>query len=213
MAMTVGRRAYDLMYRIWAPWDTVGVRDDLRKLLATGQVSPASHPRAIDLGCGTGANVVFLAEQGYDVTGVDFSAVALRKARARAERAGVADRCTFVEADLTVPDLPAPLGGFDLLVDFSTLDDLDGAGRRAMSGVVARLARPGAVFLFYCFYGAREELPPISFRGPSRLTPAIAPGETEALFGDSFDVEPFSTPEPRTACFLLRRRPDGAGDG
>jgi SAM-dependent methyltransferase len=202
----IGRRLYDFMYRWWAPWDAVGVRDDLRRLLDSGEVSPDTHPWVIDLGCGTGANVVFLAERGFDVTGVDFSPVALGRARARAEQAGVAARCRFVEADLTDAGLADRLGQFHLLIDFSTLDDLDGAGRRAMAGVVASLARPGAVFLFYCFYGAREELPPISFRGPSRLTPAIAPGETEALFGNSFDVEPFSTPETRTACFLLRRR-------
>ena len=31
------RWAYDLMYRVWAPWDSVGVRDDLRGLLESGQ--------------------------------------------------------------------------------------------------------------------------------------------------------------------------------
>jgi SAM-dependent methyltransferase len=69
----VGRRAYDLMYRWWAPWDAVGVRPELRHLLADVTVSPDTHPRAIDLGCGTGANVVYLAEQGFRPTGVDFS--------------------------------------------------------------------------------------------------------------------------------------------
>ena len=59
------RWAYDLMYRVWAPWDAVGVRDDLRHLLESGRVTPQSHPRAVDLGCGTGANAVYLAEHGF----------------------------------------------------------------------------------------------------------------------------------------------------
>lgn len=202
----VGRWAYELMYRWWAPWDAVGVRDDLRRLLDTGDVASGTHPRAVDLGCGTGANVVFLASRGFSVTGVDFSRVALAKARRRAGDAGVGDRCRFLEADLVGSSLAAELGRFDLLVDFGTLDDLDRAGRAAMARNVTELARPGAVFLFFCFYGAREELPFVSFTGPSRLSPAIEPGETEALFGDAFDVEPFRSPHRRTACFLLRRR-------
>ncbi len=65
--------AYDLMYRSWAPWDAVGVRPDLRRLVDTGRVTSRSHPHAVDLGCGTGANVVYLAQQGFASTGVDFS--------------------------------------------------------------------------------------------------------------------------------------------
>jgi hypothetical protein len=45
------------MYRSWAPWDRVGVRPQLRRLVEAGEVTPGTHPRAIDLGCGTGANV------------------------------------------------------------------------------------------------------------------------------------------------------------
>ena len=107
----VGSRFYDLAYRWgWAPWDAVGVRDELLALLATGEVTPVTHPRAIDLGCGTGANVVELAGRGFDTTGVDFSAVALRKAEARARAAGVDERCRFLEVDLTAPSLPPAVG-------------------------------------------------------------------------------------------------------
>jgi SAM-dependent methyltransferase len=206
----VGARVYDLMYRWWAPWDAVGVRPDLRRLLEAGEVTPASHPRALDLGCGTGANVVELASRGFEVTGVDFARVALAKAAQRARDAGVGDRCRFVEADLTAAVLPAALAGpYDLLVDFGTLDDLDAAGRATLASHVAALARPGAIVLFWCFYAARTELPRISFTGPSRMTPAIEPGEEQALFGAAFDLEPFSR-DGHTACFLLRRR---AADG
>jgi SAM-dependent methyltransferase len=204
----VGARAYDLAYRWWAPWDTVGVRDDLRRLLDAGEVTPTSHPRAIDLGCGTGANVVELARRGFEATGVDFSRVALAKAAQRAADAGVGDRCRFVVADLTAATLPATLAGpYDLLVDFGTLDDLDPAGRAALAAHIAALARPGAIVLFWCFYAPRAELPRISFTGPSRMSPAVEPGEEETLFGAAFELETFSRGH-RVACFLLRRRSD-----
>lgn len=56
--------------------------------------------RAIDLGCGEGGDVVWLASRGWHATGVDVSATALRRCRDAAERAGVADRVETEEADL-----------------------------------------------------------------------------------------------------------------
>jgi SAM-dependent methyltransferase len=195
------------MYRLGAPWDKVGVREDLVRLLGTGRVDPESHPRVVDLGCGTGANLVHLAECGYhSVVGVDFSSVALRKARARAREAGVADRCRFVEGDLTAASIPGMDGPFDLLLDFGTLDDLDTCGRHAMAATIKRLSGPSAVFLFWCFYGDRTLLRPLSLSGPSRVTPTIAPGEEVELFSDSFNIEPFTSTPGRTAAFVMTRR-------
>lgn len=194
---------YDIAYRIWAPWDFVGVRADLRTLLTCGRVSAATHPRAVDLGCGTGANVVHLATTGYAATGVDFSRVALDKARARAAKA--ATGCQFLEGDLTSPTLLRDADPFDLVLDFGTLDDLPGDGRRAMAANVGRLTRPGGLFLFWCFYADPATLPPFSFTGPSRVVPIIRPGEEHALFDEWFAIEEFSSGD-RSACFLLTRR-------
>ncbi|GAB2744329.1 class I SAM-dependent methyltransferase [Sinomonas soli] len=62
-----------------------------------GAVAPG---RAIDLGCGEGADAIWLAERGWTVTGVDVSAVALGRAAEHAEEAGVADRITWLARDL-----------------------------------------------------------------------------------------------------------------
>jgi SAM-dependent methyltransferase len=196
------RWMYDAMYRVWAPWDAVGVRDDLRSLLESGGVTAASHRQVVDLGCGTGANAVFLAEHGFEVVGVDFSPVALAKAEARAAQAGVA--CRFVAGDLTA-DLSGLGGPFDLALDFGTLDDLAPDGRRAMADNVRRLTRSGSLFLFWCFYADPADLPRFSVTGPSRAVPVIRPGEEQDLFGDAFAIEELSRGD-RTACFLLTRR-------
>jgi SAM-dependent methyltransferase len=201
--MTIKSWVYDLMYRFWAPWDAVGVRKDLIDLIEQGDTSPERFPRSIDLGCGTGANVVYLADQGFDSWGVDFSEVAIRKAKTRAANAGVSPH--LVVGDLTAPDIDGVQEPFDLLIDFGTLDDLRGAGRTHMAENINRFSRPGSRFLEYCFFGEREELPWVSMNA-SKMS-HIAPGELESLFGDLWDIEPFADyPEWRTAVFLLTRR-------
>jgi SAM-dependent methyltransferase len=205
----VRRSLYDLLYRVGAPWDGPP-RAELVRLVEGGALTPARLPpgRAIDLGCGTGANVRYLASHGFDATGIDFSPVALRAARRRTAAEAPESATRFVEGDLTAPAIPGVEGPFDLLIDFGTLDDLDQDGRRAMARLVARLARPGALFLFWCFWARRTDLPRISLTGPSRMIPVIEPGEEEGLFGDTFAIERLPEPDPvaHTACFLMTRR-------
>lgn len=77
-----------------------------------GEVSPLPPGRAIDLGTGEGRNAIWLAERGWQVTAVDFSAVGLARAgRLAAERGAKVD---WVHADL-VRYQPAP-GGYDLVL-------------------------------------------------------------------------------------------------
>ncbi len=68
------------------PWDSGRPSKELQLILDQLGID---RDTAIDLGCGTGTNAVFLAQQGFDVTGIDCSATALEKARQRAEQAGV----------------------------------------------------------------------------------------------------------------------------
>ena len=203
------RSLYDLLYRVGAPWDGPP-RPELVRLVEGGALTPARLPpgRALDLGCSTGANLRYLARHGFEATGVDFSRVALGVARRRAAAELPGTEIRFVEGDLTAPAVPGVEGPFDLLVDYGTLDDLDPAGRRAMAGLAASLARPGAVFLLWCFWARRADLPRISLAGPSRLVPVIEPGEEAQLFGDAFAIERLPDPDPVThsACFLMTRR-------
>ncbi|MGY4100165.1 class I SAM-dependent methyltransferase [Nocardia sp. R16R-3T] len=67
---------------------------------------------ALDLGCGEGADAVWLAQRGWRVTAVDVSVTALRRAAAHADEAGVGERITFAEHDLAQS---FPEGSFDLV--------------------------------------------------------------------------------------------------
>ncbi|MFT2816703.1 SAM-dependent methyltransferase [Leifsonia sp. A12D58] len=57
--------------------------------------------RALDLGCGEGADSIWLAERGWQVTGLDISTTALERARREAESRGVAEATTWLQQDLS----------------------------------------------------------------------------------------------------------------
>lgn len=190
---------YNVLYRHGAPWEG-GPRPELVELVRSGVLSPASPGwRALDVGCGSGANAVFLAASGFDVTGIDFSVVALRKARAAAEAAGV--RVEWVEADLL--SAPAVTGVFDLVIDYGTLDDLPSAKRRALASQICTWTRSDGRFLLWCFYG---DVAWWRRRG-ARFPGGLRAGEEHDLFAEAFDVERLPQPERGSgfACFLMRR--------
>src|SRR5579859_2187690 len=86
------------------PWDSGRVSAELVRRIAEAKIAPC---RAVELGCGTGTNAVWLAQQGFDVTAIDISPTAIAQAEKRAKDAGV--RIRFVTADITaLPDLGPP---------------------------------------------------------------------------------------------------------
>jgi SAM-dependent methyltransferase len=76
------------------------------------EVSELEPGRALDLACGEGQNAIWLASRGWEVLGVDYSAVAIAKARARAVREGV--DVELREADLL--DFEPEAAAYDLVL-------------------------------------------------------------------------------------------------
>ena len=106
------------------------------------RVGDRSPGRALDVACGEGRNALWLAEQGWDVVGVDYSDVAVDKARRIAEHRGV-------EVDWRVGDVTDPAvvdGTFDLvLVAYLHLPPEQMAGVLAM--LAGRVAPGGALLV------------------------------------------------------------------
>ena len=135
-----------LLFHYWyyrqPPWDT-GVSPP--ELLAFIQ----SHKpgRAIDLGCGTGTNVITLARAGWKVTGVDFAPRAIKLARQKLKKAGV-------QAELLVRDatrLDGIHGPFDLAFDLGCFHTIPQQGKTEYLKQLDRILAPGGFWLMYGF--------------------------------------------------------------
>jgi SAM-dependent methyltransferase len=102
---------WDLHYKSGnPPWETGRPSEELQRVIAEQEIQPC---RVIEFGSGTGINAVWLAQQGFDVTGVDFSQLAIDKANRRAAEANTPVR--FVLADALA--LPEDFGVFPFLFD------------------------------------------------------------------------------------------------
>ena len=78
------------------------------------ELSDLRPGRALDVGCGEGADSLWLAERGWTVTGVDVSAVAVERARAAAAAAGLTSEVTWQVADVLAD--PPESKAYDLVV-------------------------------------------------------------------------------------------------
>lgn len=106
------------------------------------EVSAMPTGRALDLGCGEGADAIWLASRGWQVTGIDISGVALDRAREAAEQADVTVQ--WVKGDF-VED-PPERGAYDLVTThYPAL--LRSAGDAAIDALLAGVA-PGGTLLF-----------------------------------------------------------------
>lgn len=99
--------------------------------------------RALDLGCGEGADAIWLAERGWNVVAVDVSTTALARAEADATERGVAGRIDFQQHDLT---RSLPEGPFDL-VSAQFLHSRIEMDRAALLRRAAALVAPGGTLL------------------------------------------------------------------
>jgi SAM-dependent methyltransferase len=134
------RLRFDLLYLGSPPWDT-GVTPP--ELAAFIQQHPAG--RAIDLGCGTGTNLIALGRAGWQVTGVDFSARAVRQARQKLARAGLAGEVRAGD----VARLDVVAGKYDLALDIGCYHGLPPPGREAYRRKLPEILAPGGHFLIY----------------------------------------------------------------
>ncbi len=142
------RLNFNLWYFAHPPWDSGISPPELLEYLAT-------HPpaRAIDLGCGSGTNVITLAQHGWQVSGVDFAPRAIHIARRKIEQAQVSAQ--LYVGDVT--QLKGIDGPFDLALDMGCFHGVE--DRAAYLRQLRRILAPGGDWLLYGFFKAAPHLP------------------------------------------------------
>ncbi len=170
------RLIYSLWYYFHPPWDTgVTPPEVVEAIEGPGGLPPG---RALDLGCGTGTNSLYLARHGWQVVGVDFAAQAIRIARRKARQAGVT--AEFHVADVARLDLLAIQPPFDLALDIGCFHSLTADARAHYLDGLRCLLRPGARWMLYAF-GPRQR------KGGGTI--GIGPEEIQSLGQAGFRVQ------------------------
>ena len=142
------------------------------------EVAALQPGTALDVACGEGRNAIWLAEQGWKVTGIDFSDVGIDKARAIADRRGVAP--TFIAADILTNDFGDETYDLVALLYVHTAVE----ERVVWLPRVVRAVRPGGR-LVYIGHDPRNILEGVGGPQDESVLPSVAELTT---FLDGFDV-------------------------
>jgi SAM-dependent methyltransferase len=118
----------------------------------------------LDIGCGTGENALYLAAQGHDVWGVDFTPASIEQARDKAAQRH--QTVTFLV--LNVLELHTLGGTFDTVIDSGLFHVLSDEERLLFVDNLAAAIRPGGTYFMLCW----SELEPAGGYGPRRITQA-----------------------------------------
>ena len=183
------------------PWD-IGKPDF--NLVHTVTTAPIAPCKALEIGCGTGDNAIWLAQHGFEVTGIDISEIAIGKAKEKAAQANA--RCTFAVRNI----LHEPVGGapFGFVFDRGCFHTVDPAGEReTFAEQVSRyLAEHG---LWLSLIGSADEQR--LAEGPPKWTAREIVGVVEPYFEIlslvSSHFEAHLPAPPRAWVCLMRKRP------
>jgi len=137
------RLTFNLWYLRNPPWDSGISPPELLEFIQT-------HPsgKAIDLGCGTGTNVITLAQAGWQVTGVDFASRAINIAKRKLKRVNI--HANVHTGDVT--KLNKVSDQFDLALDIGCFHGLTQAGMQDYLTQLDRILAPNGFWLMYGFF-------------------------------------------------------------
>lgn len=127
------------------PWDMEDPPAALVNLVVQKAVQPC---KTLEIGCGMGNAAIYLAKNGFDITGIDISEMALAEARIRAFKNQV--ECTFLCVDF-LKDSIEITNTFDFIFDWSVLHHIFPDKRKEYAEKVYRLLKPGGIYLSVCF--------------------------------------------------------------
>ena len=130
------------------PWDTGVTPPEIVAMIEGGKVSIG---RALDLGCGTGTNAIYLAQHGFTVTAIDVSRRAIALAKRKVRTAQLADRVQFERGDVTLLRRWLPGSSIHFACDIGCFHNLKLEARRRYVSALTSVLKPGAIYMLYAF--------------------------------------------------------------
>jgi len=167
------------------PWDTGITPPEIAAMIESGKV-PIGH--ALDLGCGTGTNAIYVAQHGFEVTGIDISRRAISLAKRKIRSAQLTDRVRLERGDVTLLRRWALGHSIDFAYDIGCFHNLDAEARQRYVAALTAVLKPGSFYMLYAFE------PQADRRG-------VALDEIAALFDPAYQLDG------------MRRGSDGSGRG
>lgn len=158
---------FSFWYFFHPPWDSGISPPELLEFL-----DHYPSGRAIDLGCGTGTNIITMVKHGWKVTGVDFAPRAIALAKRKMRQAGV-------QADVSVGDvtkLKGVTGPFDFALDLGCFHGIP--DRPAYLAQLASVLAPGGHWLMYGMLKAQ----------PEESRPGLTPSNLDLIGPSGFDL-------------------------
>ena len=116
----------------------------------------------LDVGCGTGENAIFYAQNKFTVSGLDLARAAIDQARSKAKERNV--KVDFQEGNALALDFKA--GSFDYVTDSGLFHTFNDAQRSLFREEVARVLKPKGVYFMMCF----SDKEPTNWGGPRRVS-------------------------------------------
>ncbi len=160
------RLNFNFRYFRKTPWDSGISPPELLEFISQHKAG-----RAIDLGCGTGTNVITLARAGWQVSGIDFASRAIHIAKRKSKDAGISAQ--FLLGDVTNFKV---YGQFDLALDMGCFHGVD--DRAAYLDQLTHILAPGGYWLLYAIFKlAPSTLPSVAGQRPLLSAPGLAEAE------------------------------------
>lgn len=163
------------------PWDMEEPPEALTGLLTTGKIYPC---KTVDLGCGSGNYSIYLAKQGFDVTGIDISPTAIHLAKEKANEKEII--CNFITANL-LDGVDELRGKFKFAFDWEVLHHIFPDDRKRYIESVYNLLGSKGRYFSVCF---SEKDPQFGGSGKVRKTPI----NTVLYFSSEEELEDLFTP-------------------
>jgi SAM-dependent methyltransferase len=150
MSSIIQKLLFSLAYFRKPPWDTGVSPPELLDFIRTNPPG-----KALDLGCGTGTNLITLAKNGWQVTGVDFSQPAIHIAKKKVRQAGISAKLLADD----VIHLTQIIDQFDLVLDIGCYHSIDRSMTTPYAQNIHRLLSPRGTYLLYGFISSEGSTP------------------------------------------------------